>query len=182
MPRVDVPLKLAYRLLNHGPATLVGARDGERSNVMAAQWVMPIDFDPPKLAVVIDSTTFTRELIDRSGTLSINIPERAQAALTWKLGSTSGRDGDKPVETFPGAALGLPLVAGCLAWLECKVLRSPSLDEVARGFDLFVVEAVAASADDRYWVDDHIALDALRTLHHLGGGRFVTSGERADGR
>jgi flavin reductase (DIM6/NTAB) family NADH-FMN oxidoreductase RutF len=131
MSRVSVSLRYAYRLLNHGPTTLVGTRAGERTNVMAAQWVMPIDYDPPKLAVVVDGTTYTRRL---------------------------------------------------LAWLECRLLRTPALDEAARAYDLFLVEAVAAWADPRYWRDNHAQLDDVRTLHHLGGGTFVASGERISGR
>ena len=40
--RVPVELRRAYRLLNHGPATLVSAAAGGRVNVMAAAWVMPL--------------------------------------------------------------------------------------------------------------------------------------------
>jgi flavin reductase (DIM6/NTAB) family NADH-FMN oxidoreductase RutF len=175
---VSVPLPLAYRLLNHGPATLITARAQGRSNVMAAQWVMPIDYDPPKLAVVIDGTTYTRSLVDASGVLGVCIPERTQAQLTWQVGSTSGAEHDKlaSIETFAGSALDIPLVAGCLAWLECRVV------EVLAERDLFIVEVVAAAADDRYWDGKHVRLDRVQTLHHLGGGQFVASGERVDGR
>lgn len=180
MARVSVPLKHCYRLLNHGPATLVSTP----GNVMAAQWVMPIDFDPPKLAVVVDRTTHTRKRVDETGVMAICIPERGQAGLTWRVGSTSGAEVDKlaTVETFAGDVVEAPLVAGCLAWLECRVVRSAALDEVARELDLFVVEVVAASADERYWRDGRVSLDEIQTLHHLGGGRFVSSGEPVDGR
>lgn len=179
MTRTQVPLRLVYRLLNHGPATLVTSRAGDRANVMAAQWVMPLDFDPPKLAVVLDRTTHTRTLIDASGVLVVQIPERAQAQLTQEVGSTSGAEHDKlaGVETFAGEVVDVPLIAGCLAWLECRVAHSPALDEVAREHDLFVVDVVAASADERYWNGTGVMLDTVRTIHHLGGGRFVTSGE-----
>ncbi len=157
MSRVPVPLKYAYRL---------------------------IDFDPPKLAVVVDGTAYTRTLVDEAGTLAICIPERTQAALTWQVGSTSGAEVDKlaTIETFAGDVIDAPLVAGCVAWLECRVVQSPALADVARAHDLFVVEVVAASADPRYWRDDSVRLDTLQTLHHLGGGRFVSSGELVDGR
>jgi flavin reductase (DIM6/NTAB) family NADH-FMN oxidoreductase RutF len=150
---------------------------------MAAQWVMPIDYDPPKLAVVVDGTTYTRKLVDASRTLSISIPERSQAQLVWRLGSTTGAEVDKlaNVETFAGEIIDAPLVAGCVAWLECRVVETPALDEVERAYDLFVVEVVAASADSRYWRDNRIALDQVQTLHHLGGGHFVSSGDPVDG-
>jgi flavin reductase (DIM6/NTAB) family NADH-FMN oxidoreductase RutF len=186
MARVSVPLRYAYRLINHGPATLVTTRAGDRANVMAAQWVMPIDFDPPKLAIVVDRTTYTRELFDASGELGVCVPVRGQAALTWSVGSTSGRDADKlaAIETFAAEVIGAPLVAGCLGWLECKVVRSPHLDATGAELDLFVVDVVAASADARAWRDDKLVLDdpELATLHHLGSGRFLVMGEEVSGR
>ena len=78
MPIQDVPLPQAYRLLNHGPTVLVSSAAGARRNVMAAAWCMPLDFDPPKIVVVIDKSTFTRELISASGEFAINVPPRGR--------------------------------------------------------------------------------------------------------
>ncbi|WP_277620461.1 flavin reductase family protein [Chromobacterium sphagni] len=75
----DVELAKAYRLLNHGPTVLVSSAAGGRQNVMAAAWAMPLDFDPPKVLVVIDKSTYSRELIEVSGEFILNIPCRAQA-------------------------------------------------------------------------------------------------------
>lgn len=184
MGRVAVPLKFAYRILNHGPATLVTTRAGDRANVMAAQWVMPIDFDPPRIVVVIDRTTYTRTLFDASGECGICIPSHEQAKLTWHVGSASGAEVDKlaDIETFPASAIAAPLVAGCIGWLECRVVRSPHNDAVAAETDMFIVEAVAAAVDERCWRDERLVLDELRTLHHLGAGQFYTSGELVSGR
>lgn len=51
------PLSKAYRLLNHGPTVLVSSAHQGVSNVMAAAWSMALDFDPPKVSVVIDKST-----------------------------------------------------------------------------------------------------------------------------
>jgi flavin reductase (DIM6/NTAB) family NADH-FMN oxidoreductase RutF len=184
MDRVSVPLRYASRLLNHGPTTLVTSRAGTRANVMAAQWVMPVDYDPSKLALVLDRTTYTYELFAESGVLGFSIPRREQASLVYRCGSSSGRELDKlpTIETFAGSVLDVPLVAGCLGWLEARVLRSPALDEVAAELELVVLEVVAAAADARCWRDDRLVLDECQTLHHLGGGMFRASGELVDGR
>ena len=47
--RQPVDLPRAYRLLNHGPTVLVSAEHEGRRNVMAAAWVMPLDFNPAKV-------------------------------------------------------------------------------------------------------------------------------------
>ena len=66
-----VPLEKAYRLINHGPTVLVSARHGGVDDVMAAAWACGLDYTPPKLTVVLDKNTRTRELVERSGALVI---------------------------------------------------------------------------------------------------------------
>src|SRR5690606_8643862 len=119
--RKPVALAHASRLINHGPTVLVSSAHGERRNLTAAAWSMPVEFTPPRIAVVIDKSAFTRELVAASGAFALNIPCRAQADLAFTVGSTSGRESqahgtDKfteyGIDTFDGPELGLPLVAG----------------------------------------------------------------------
>lgn len=178
--RADVPLPKAYLLLNHGPVTLVSSRDGARSNVMAASWAMPLDFDPPKVAVVIDRNTLTRELVNASGEFALNVPPRALVATVVDVGSVSGRDVDKwsrfGVATLPAARVAAPLIAGCIAWLECRVLDERPTEQK---YDLFLAEVVAASADDRVFSGGrwHFGDESLRSLHYVAGGQFFATGE-----
>ena len=181
--RVPVPLRQASKLLNHGPTTLISSAAKGRRNVMAAAWVMPLDFEPPKLAVVIAGDTFTRELVDASGELVVQVPPRALVDLTWTVGSTSGSDGDKferlGIATSPASKVGAPLIDGCLAWLEAKVIPRPDL---AKDFDLFLVDVVAAWAEDGVWKDGtwHFDTDAQRSLHHVSKGHFFVTGAAVD--
>jgi flavin reductase (DIM6/NTAB) family NADH-FMN oxidoreductase RutF len=176
----DIPLDKVYRLLNHGPTVLVSSAHAGRRNVMAAAWAMPLDFDPPKVLVVIDKSTLTRELVAASGEFALNIPCRAQAALTLAVGSCSGRDGDKfarhGIATLPATRIGAPLVAGCLGWLECRVIPEARNESA---YDLFIGEVVAARAATDAFADGHW-LDAApdrRSLHYIAGGQFFTTGE-----
>lgn len=99
MTRQPVELPKSYLPLNHGPATLVSGAHGGRANVMAAAWAMPLDFDPPKVAAVIDADTLTREPIAGGGEFVLNIRPAAMAAQVLAVGSHSGRDGDKFLRT-----------------------------------------------------------------------------------
>jgi flavin reductase (DIM6/NTAB) family NADH-FMN oxidoreductase RutF len=179
--RREVALHHASRLVNHGPTVLVSSAAGGVRNLMAAAWSMPVEFTPPRIAVVIDKSTFTRELVLQSGAFALNIPGRALADLTYTVGSTSGRDdavGDKferyGVEHFPGPVLGLPLVQGCVAWLECRLISEPHAQQA---YDTFFGEVVAASADERVFVNGRWSFRddnaELHTLHHLGAGHFA---------
>lgn len=71
-----IELKHASRLLNHGPTILITSQDEhtERRNVMAAAWSMPVEFEPPRVAIVVDKTAWSRDLIERSGKFGIVIP------------------------------------------------------------------------------------------------------------
>jgi flavin reductase (DIM6/NTAB) family NADH-FMN oxidoreductase RutF len=186
---VKVDLAKAYRLLNHGPTILVTSSHAGRQNIMAAAWNVPLDFDPPKIIVVIDKNTYTRELIEASGTFAINVPCVAQIDTVQKVGSSSGRDlkdtdkfSEYGLETFPAKEIAAPLLKGCVGWLECKVIPEPHNQNT---YDLFITEVVAAYADERVFSDgrwhfegyDQEAYDKLRTIHHVAGGSFFATGE-----
>jgi flavin reductase (DIM6/NTAB) family NADH-FMN oxidoreductase RutF len=178
--RVPVPLRRAYKLINHGPTTLITAAAGDRRNVMSAAWVMGIDYEPAKLIAVIAADTFTRGLIEASGEFVVNVPTVRMIDVVYAAGKVSGEVDDKfatfGLTTSPASIVGAPLVEGCAAWLECRVVPEPHMQE---SYDLFVADVVAAWADDASFVDGawRFARDEDRTLHHLSGGVFVTSGE-----
>ncbi len=137
-----------------GQTTLISSAAGHRRDVMAAAWVMGVDFEPPKLAAVIAADTYTRELVQLSGEFVVSLPPRAMADVTFKIGNVSGRAVDK-FEQFglriaPAAQVAAPLIEGCVAWLECRVLPEPEIQE---RYDLFVAEVVAAWADDEVFAD-----------------------------
>lgn len=184
---INFPLPQAYRLLNHGPTVLVTSAHGEHCNIMAAAWNMPLDFDPPKVAIVIDKNAYTRELMEASGTFAINVPCRAQAEMVVRVGNCSGREllGKSPdnklaafdIPTFPASEISAPLVAGCVAWLECRIIPEPHIQNT---YDLFLAEAVAAQADARVFSDGRWHFeghDELRTIHHVAGGAFMSIGD-----
>ena len=179
-----VELRHAYRLLNHGPTVLVGSAHAGRINVMAAAWAMPLDFDTPKVAVVIDKSTLTRELVEAAGLFSLNVPTVAMKDLVMSVGGFSGKNHpDKltlsRVQLHLDSATGMPLVEGCVAQMVCRVL--PATAHVAGPHDLFLAEVVGAWADERVFSQGrwHFedAAPELRSLHHVAGGHFYATGE-----
>jgi len=189
--KTPVDLSHASRLINHGPTVLVSTVHEGRRNLMAAAWSMPVEFSPPRIAVVIDKSTFTCEQVHASGKLALNIPCRQQADLTYTVGSVSGRDDlsagqDKfsryNIASFTGTSLGLPLVEGCVAWLECRVISEPHTQQA---YDTFFVEVVAAQADNRVFANGrwHMVPESrdLHTLHHLGAGVFAVPSDTLQG-
>ena len=185
--RLPVELSKSYRLLNHGPTILVTSAHAGRRNIMAAAWNTGLDFTPAKVVVVIDKGTDTRGLVDASGVFALNVPCRAQAQATLDVGSISARDiheGDKfsrfGLDTFPATKIDVPLLEGCVAWLECKVISEPHNQKT---YHLFIGEVVAAWADSRVFSEGHWHFtedDSLRTIHYVAGGNFLSIGESFD--
>jgi flavin reductase (DIM6/NTAB) family NADH-FMN oxidoreductase RutF len=183
-----VPLAKATRLMNHGQTVLVSSAHGGSVNVMAAAWSMPLDFTPPKVTVVLDKATRTRELVEASGMFVLSVPCVGLARETLAVGSeTAKATPDKlarlGVATFTpdgpaGEGIKAPLVQGCVAWLSCRVLPEPHIQQT---YDLFIGEVVAAWADSRVFYGGHWhfedAPEALRTLHYVAGGQFYVIGQ-----
>ncbi|MEN7528484.1 MULTISPECIES: flavin reductase family protein [unclassified Cupriavidus] len=188
--RHNVDLSKAYRLLNHGPTVLVSAAHSGQRNIMAAAWAMPLDFAPPKVAVVLDKATWTRQLLEASGEFALHVPTVAQVDITQALGSSSGLKISEEhgidkfaaygLQTFDGNLVGAPLLEGCAAWLECRLLPEPAIQN---SYDLFLGEVVAAHADSRVFREgrwDFTGHDSLRTIHHVAGGHFIVDGDVID--
>lgn len=178
--RTDLPLAKCWKLLNHGPVTLVTAAHADKTNVMAASWAMPLDYEPPKVLLVLDGTSYSRTLVDASGEFGLQIPKRLIAEQTVAVGQSSGRDMDKFVrfglKTFPAQKIAAPMLEKCVAWMECVVIPDAS-----QRYDLFIAEVVAAYVDSTVfhynnWDFTGDPLD--RTMHYISNGEFFATGER----
>jgi len=181
-----VDLAKAYRLINHGPTVLVSARAGGVDNVMAAAWACGLDFSPPKLTVVLDKMVRTRALIEAGGTFAVQVPTAAQLELTRIVGTRSlADDPDKlrqaGAELFRIAGHDLPFVAGCAAWMACRLIPEPHIQQA---YDLLIGEVVGAWADTRVFRDGRWHFETAgpewRSLHHISGGHFYAIGDALD--
>lgn len=181
-----VELEKAYRLLNHGPTVLVSARHGGVDDVMAASWACALDFSPPKLTVVLDKMTRTRALVERNGAFVIQVPTAAQVRLTHAVGTHSlhddaGKLARSGVELFGIDGYDAPFVAGCSAWLACRLVSEPHNQQT---YDLFIGEVVGAWADTRAFRNGHWHFEdadpAWRSLHYIAGGHFYAIGDALD--
>ncbi|TIX90926.1 flavin reductase family protein [Rhizobium sp. P44RR-XXIV] len=179
----SVELKKAFRLINHGPTVLLSARHAGIDNVMAVAWCCGLDIDPPKLTVVVDQIAQTRSLIEATGHFLVQVPTVAQLELTREVGTrTLYKEPNKlqkaGVSIFEMPGQDLPFVEGCSAWLVCKLMSEPHIQNT---YDLFIAEVTAAWADERVFRDGHWHFETAdprwRSLHHVAGGHFYAIGE-----
>lgn len=183
-----VALDKCYRLMNHGPTVLVSAQHNGVNNVMAAAWACVLDYgEAPKVTVVLDKSTCTRELIEASGRFALQLPCVAQANLTVAVGTHSAREmpyklDQLGVTMFTAPDHEMPLVQGCVGWLVCRLLPEPHNQNT---YDLFIGQVEAAWADERVFSQGRWHFDTapneLRTLHHVAGGQFIVAGATVQG-
>lgn len=126
------------------PVCLVGARQNDKHNVMTVAWVTQISVDPLLVLISIAPSRYTHDLIAQSGEFVVSILSSEQKDISSFCGSCSGREVDKiahlKLKTIPSEVVKVPLLAGCVANLECKVIAQyPAGDHT-----LFIGEVVAA--------------------------------------
>ena len=179
--RAEIPLAKSSLLLNHGPTVLVSSAHQGQTNVMAMAWCMALDFEPPRVAAVIETESHTRALVEASGELVVNIPTVAQVKQLYAAGRLSGKSVPDKIaklglKTAPAKVVGAPLIEGCVGWLECKVVPEARMQE---HYDLFILEVVAAWTDTALWDGSTFtfATPEQRTLHHASKGQFFATGE-----
>jgi flavin reductase (DIM6/NTAB) family NADH-FMN oxidoreductase RutF len=138
----DLELKNAYRVTPTGLYLISTAYQGKR-NVQFAFRALGIGDDPPMLLVGIQDKNFSREFV-------VNVCATEHLRAVDKSRDMSGRNVDDKflalgLETLPAKVVQAPLVKGCHANVECKLIKEMEVE----GLYLFVGQAVAAHVDDQ---------------------------------
>lgn len=119
----DIPS--IFRAVNR-EVWVVTAADGARRGGLLATWVMQASIDPQRPMVVagLAPNHFTAELVEASQAFALHLPRSNQAAtaLSFAIGSGRARDKLADIASTPSPQTGNPLLADCLAWLDCRVI------------------------------------------------------------
>lgn len=168
----EVPASKAYRLLEAGPIVLLTTAHEGRANVMTLGFHMMVQHDPPLIGAVVGPWDHSHKALRATGECVIAIPGADLARTVVDIGNCSGAETDKiarfALATRPAGRVAAPLIADCIANIECRVADTTLADK----YDLFILEAVAI------WYDDKRR--ERRTLHHNGDGTFTIDGETID--
>lgn len=170
------PLTTAYKVLNPGCVVLVSSGDGERDNLFAVTWNMPIRKNPPLLALLSGKGHHSYPLIEHTGELGINVMDASYVDAVLGCGRTTGKTEPDKFARFGltrqrAEQIHAPLVAEAVATLECRVERIVDLEVSA----LILAQIVAARVDPRHFDGGWTFDNGLRLLHHLTGSQFCTS-------
>ncbi len=146
--------------------------DNGRANIMTMGFHMMMRHAPPLIGGIIGPWDHSYHALRATGECVIAIPTVDLAKKVVDIGNCSGRDIDKfekfQLTAAPAKAVAAPLIAECLANIECRVADTALLEK----YNLFILEAVAISIDDDR--------KERRTLHHNGDGTFTVDGRAID--
>lgn len=168
----EIPASKAYRLLEPGPIVLVTTFHEGRFNVMTMGFHMMVQHSPPLIGCIIGPWDHSYRALRESGECVIAIPTVDLAQTVVDIGNCSGAEIDKfekfSLTPMPAGKVDAPLMAECLANIECRVADASLVEP----YSLFLLEAV------KIWIDDDRA--ERRTLHHRGDGTFTVDGPVLD--
>jgi len=165
----------ALRMLSPGALALVTTYYRDQPNMMTAAWMQPLSLSPLMIAVAVQPSRLTHEFMTKTEVFTLNFPTLDILNAVHTSGMVSGRDQDKfeltGLTPEPGVATEAPLIAECIAHVECSVRDRVTIGD----HDLFVATPMRVTADteafDAIWKTD---VDAGRVLHHLGADRYAS--------
>lgn len=107
---------------------LVTCGGGGPANILAVSFCMPVSKQPPMIACAIGQAMHSCGIIRREREFVVNVPGQDLNRQIYFCGFHSGRDCDKFKETgltpLPARRVRAPIIAECLAHMECRVVRS----------------------------------------------------------
>ena len=81
---------------------VVGSRAGDRRNGMTLNWATQVSFEPKLVAIGVEKTAFTHELISEGGVFSLNTIARDDRAIVRKFTKPVDVGADPPtLNGFP---------------------------------------------------------------------------------
>lgn len=168
----EYPLAKVFQLIEPGPVVLVATEYKGKANIMTMSWLMPVEFEPALIACIIGPWDYSFTALSKTRECVIAIPTVDLAAKTVDIGNCSGKDTDK-FKTFgltpvPAERVKAPLIAECLANLECRLVDAT----LAEKYGLLILKAVKAWHDPKR--------KERRTIHANGDGTFVVDGRTLD--
>ena len=165
------PLAKAFQFMEPGPVVLVSTAHKGKANVMTMSWHMVVDFTP-QFACIIGPWDYSYKALRATGECVIAIPTVDLIAKVVDIGNCTGKEVDKfekfGLHRFPAGIVQAPLIAECLANIECRV----SDTSLENKHGLLLLDGIQA------WINP--SKKERRTFHANGDGTFVVDGKKLD--
>lgn len=116
---------------------VIGSVDADEANVMVADWVMQVSFEPRLLAISLEHSASTLRRIRSTGAFTVNLLAADADSLRMAMqfvqpadaGKVEGRSGAEATRhhwkldgvEYTRTERGLPVLDDAVCWLECHV-------------------------------------------------------------
>lgn len=127
--RYDEHFSEVMRALTSRGLLLTSATPAGKANAMIIGWgQIGSVWGKPVWTVLVRPSRYTYQLIEQTSQFTISVPGADLEKACKICGSVSGRDRDKLAEanlrTMPARKVKIPVIDGCIAHYECRVLHS----------------------------------------------------------
>lgn len=154
------PIQTALRMIPYG-FYAISSRAGDDTNVMVLNWFSQVSFEPRLVMIGLSKTAHSYGLIREGGAFVVNVFHRESAEALKPFTKSRAKNPDKMAAArfTPSATLGLPVLEGAAAYLECRVRQ---FVDVGADHDVVVAEVIGAGV-----MSEHDPAETL-TLPDLG--------------
>ncbi|UCG22773.1 MAG: flavin reductase family protein [Chloroflexota bacterium] len=139
----------------------ITSRFGDDMNVMVANWISQVSFDPRLVAIGLQKTSYTHRLIEKGGVFAINIfrTEDQEAMMPFTKGRSKDPDKMKDADYSISPEVGCPVLRDAAAYIEFRVSH---VVDIGGDHDIVVGAPVGAE------VLKPAEANEVLTLAHLG--------------
>jgi len=128
-PKADTPLTKEHfrRVMGQFATgvTVVTTRLGDEVHGLTANAVCSVSLEPLLVLVCVDHAADTHALLEESGVFAVNILSHDQEDLSRLFaGPTEEKAGRLEALGYRTAVTGAPIIDGCLAYLDCRVVAA----------------------------------------------------------
>jgi flavin reductase (DIM6/NTAB) family NADH-FMN oxidoreductase RutF len=123
---------------------VIGSRAGERRNLMTANLVTQVSFEPKLVSVSVEEEAVTHSLIAEGGGFTVNVLDREDRAIVRRFTKPVDVDAEgSSANGFPfvdARVSGCPILETAVAYVDCRVWKAVDVGTST----LFIGEVVDA--------------------------------------
>ena len=156
-------INLGSRIVNYPmPVSIVGAHVNGKPNFLTIAWLSMVNYNPPKMAIILGKPHYTNQGIKESGSFSVCFPSVDLLEKTDYVGIVSGRKEDKSgiFDIFYGELKNAPMIKECPLCIECK------LDKIVDNGsnEMFIGDITGVYTEEQYLSSDKIDFEKINPV------------------
>jgi ferric-chelate reductase [NAD(P)H] len=135
-------IKEALKMMPYGFYSIT-SKSGDDVNAMVANWITQASFEPRRITLALQKTSFTHGLVEQGRVFAVNIFREEDADYIMPFTKGRAKNPDKMTDASYEAApeTGCPVLEGAAGVIECKVA---DIIDIGGDHDLIVGEVVGA--------------------------------------